>query len=326
MVLHKLGETAEAAKIYKGINLNKLKDPPSIKWLGRYLMATEQYVKAADCYAQWDSTYLVSDGAQSSFDVFRERILPRLQACLKAGRINDVVNISNNLIEALDSAIVHGKKTRVLELSTIYETQKKEMELQEASFMNKVYLFVNIAVVLVMLTFGGLFLWTRKLNKDLQDKNHVLYEEAQQKQEKLDKNIEQLQKSPREKLSSSQQLFLKLCKEMEERMLFTNPDLNREELASVLGTNYKYVSSAVRECAGGQTISGFINSYRVKYAAKLLVEGEMSISRIMDKSGFVNRSNFNKVFRSFYNLTPSEFRMAASEAGYEWEEEDVIKN
>lgn len=321
MILFQLGQKAEAARLYKDINLGKLNDPPSIKWRGRYLMATGQYGEAADCYAQWDSTYLVTDGAKSSFDVFRERILPRFQACLKAGRIHEVVNISSHFIEALDSAIVHGKKTRVLELSTIYETQKKEAALENASFMKKVYLYINIAVVLAMLIFVGLFLWTRKMYREMLKKNHALYKDAQQKQAQQDKDFERLEKSPREKLSPSQQLFVKLCKVMEEQMLFTNSDLNRTELASVLGTNYKYVSDAVRECTDGQNLSWFINSYRVKYAAKLLLEGEESISMIMDRSGFVNRSNFNKVFRSQYKLTPSEFRAAALGKGYEKEEE-----
>ena len=49
-----------------------------------------------------------------------------------------------------------------------------------------------------------------------------------------------------------------------------------------------------------------------------------SVSEIMDMSGFINRSYFNKVFRGYYKLTPSEFRKAASRDGGMWGEEKDI--
>ena len=195
------------------------------------------------------------------------------------------------------------------------------MALKEASFKNKVYLYVLLVVLFAMSFIGWLLLRMRKLNKILLRKNHELYEEIQQKLEMKNENIIQFRKSPNEKLSPTQQLFLKLCKVVEEQKLFTNPELNREDLASILGTNYKYVANAVRECSDGQTVSEFINSYRIKYAAKLLANSEETISEIMDMSGFINRSYFNKVFRGYYKLTPSEFRKAASRDGVMWGEE-----
>lgn len=324
VILNTLGQKSEAAKIYNDINFNTIKNPPGIKWRGRYLMATERYAEAADCYAQWDSTYLVTDGAEHSFDVYRERVLPRFQANLKAGRIKDALNMTIPFHTALDSAIIHEKKTKAAELSIIYETQKKEMALKEASFKNKVYLYVLLVVLFAMSFIGWLLLRMRKLNKILLRKNHELYEEIQQKLEMKNENIIQFRKSPNEKLSPTQQLFLKLCKVVEEQKLFTNPELNREDLASILGTNYKYVANAVRECSDGQTVSEFINSYRIKYAAKLLANSEETISEIMDMSGFINRSYFNKVFRGYYKLTPSEFRKAASRDGGMWGEEKDI--
>ena len=58
----------------------------------------------------------------------------------------------------------------------------------------------------------------------------------------------------------------------------------------------------------GKTFVNYINDIRIGYAARWLVEKDMSISEIAFKSGFNNIANFNRSFKSIKNRTPSQYR------------------
>lgn len=57
-----------------------------------------------------------------------------------------------------------------------------------------------------------------------------------------------------------------------------------------------------------QTVTEFINSYRIKQAATLLSETEMKISSIAYEVGFEHISYFIKLFKHHFNCSPSSYR------------------
>lgn len=58
----------------------------------------------------------------------------------------------------------------------------------------------------------------------------------------------------------------------------------------------------------GKTFVNYINDIRIGYAARWLVEKDMSVSEIAFKSGFNNIANFNRSFKAIKNCTPSQYR------------------
>ena len=52
----------------------------------------------------------------------------------------------------------------------------------------------------------------------------------------------------------------------------------------------------------------YINFYRISISAKLLGETRREIGEVAGLVGFNNISYFNKVFRKYMQITPSEFR------------------
>lgn len=58
----------------------------------------------------------------------------------------------------------------------------------------------------------------------------------------------------------------------------------------------------------GKTFVNYINDIRIGYAARWLVEKDLSISEIAFKSGFNNIANFNRSFKSIKKCTPSQYR------------------
>lgn len=58
----------------------------------------------------------------------------------------------------------------------------------------------------------------------------------------------------------------------------------------------------------GKTFVDYVNNIRVGYAARWLVEKDLSVSEIAFKSGFNNIANFNRNFKAIKNCTPSQYR------------------
>jgi AraC-like DNA-binding protein len=58
----------------------------------------------------------------------------------------------------------------------------------------------------------------------------------------------------------------------------------------------------------GKTFVNYINDIRIGYAARWLVEKDLSISEIAFRSGFNNIANFNRSFKSIKKRTPSQYR------------------
>jgi AraC-like DNA-binding protein len=58
----------------------------------------------------------------------------------------------------------------------------------------------------------------------------------------------------------------------------------------------------------GKTFVEYLNDLRIGYAARWLIEDNLSISEIAYKSGFNNFSNFNRNFKNNRGCTPTEYR------------------
>ena len=57
-----------------------------------------------------------------------------------------------------------------------------------------------------------------------------------------------------------------------------------------------------------KTFVQFVNEYRLVHASNLLSENKMSITEICFESGFNNFSHFNKSFKAFTGMSPSQYR------------------
>jgi len=57
----------------------------------------------------------------------------------------------------------------------------------------------------------------------------------------------------------------------------------------------------------GQSPTDFVRTLRLKYAAKMLLEGTHSIVEIADATGFSSPSYFTRIFKSHFGKTPSQY-------------------
>ncbi|NLI36382.1 MAG: response regulator [Bacteroidales bacterium] len=88
----------------------------------------------------------------------------------------------------------------------------------------------------------------------------------------------------------------------------SNSDLSVDELAGELyfsrSTFYRKVKNLT-----GFSPNDYVRVYRVKKAAEFIQDGDYNLSEIADMTGFSTQSYFSSMFKKYYGLTPSEYKL-----------------
>ena len=100
---------------------------------------------------------------------------------------------------------------------------------------------------------------------------------------------------------------------MRNDQLFLDPNLTVQRLARRLHLPARNISAAVNR-AKGMNVSQYVNTFRLAYAADLLVNENDSVANIAQRSGFLSRSNFYREFQRVYDQSPTEYRSNGSPA------------
>ncbi|WP_071145461.1 helix-turn-helix transcriptional regulator [Bacteroides ihuae] len=99
---------------------------------------------------------------------------------------------------------------------------------------------------------------------------------------------------------------------MQTEKLFLNEKFSLNDAANKLNTNKTYLSKAINS-VHKKRFSTLINEYRIEESMKLLSAEEfnyLSIEGIASAVGFSSKSSFNRTFKDYVGVTPSEFKMS----------------
>ena len=105
--------------------------------------------------------------------------------------------------------------------------------------------------------------------------------------------------------SNDEILMNKVMKTINDHL--ADPALNVEMLASNVGMSRVHMHRKLKELTN-QSARDFIRSIRLKQAANLLREKNLSISEVAYATGFSNLSHFSNTFRDFYGISPTEYK------------------
>lgn len=86
----------------------------------------------------------------------------------------------------------------------------------------------------------------------------------------------------------------------------SDPDLDIEKVCKETGLSHSYLYRQIKKHTG-QTVKEFIRTVRIQRAEQLLRTKKITISEVMDETGFSNHSYFSKCFRKVYNVSPREY-------------------
>ncbi len=86
-----------------------------------------------------------------------------------------------------------------------------------------------------------------------------------------------------------------------------NKKITLEDLADIVYLNTFYISHLIKNTSG-LSFQNFLNYIRIEYAEKLLVDSQMNLTQISESCGFSSLSYFNKCFKTWYKITPAQYR------------------
>ena len=84
-------------------------------------------------------------------------------------------------------------------------------------------------------------------------------------------------------------------------------ELSVDKIASAANISRSECFRCFRSLIGKKPVA-YLNEYRLKKAAELLIDTDMSVTEVCFSSGFNHISYFGKVFHKYYGVTPKQFR------------------
>lgn len=309
--LQATGRAGEAAAVYAAIPRSRISMAANIPDAISYLMAAGRYDETAYWYDQLGSFNAVTEGERMTFNDITSLLFPRYLVYRKAGRNNEALVMADSIGTAIDSALVWQKKSDAAELAVIYQTHERDLQIKSLQYTVSFHRLLLASVGIFLLLIAYISLRIHKYNKLLLKKNRLLLNKIEQHEVEEKAKLSALRTQPEENLTVDQKLYRRLCTLMVEKQPYTEESLNRDVLAQMLGTNAKYVVKAIRECSNGDTVSEFINRYRLEHVANLLKSTDDPISIIGELSGIPSRVTLSRLFRNTYGMTCTEFRQAA---------------
>lgn len=93
-------------------------------------------------------------------------------------------------------------------------------------------------------------------------------------------------------------------------------DISLASLADTFYISPYYLSHQFKNVTG-YTVVQYIQLTRIKNAQYLLLNSPMRITQIAESTGFSSFSQFNRVFRKFCGMSPSDYKLASQNASYQ---------
>lgn len=107
---------------------------------------------------------------------------------------------------------------------------------------------------------------------------------------------------------ASRKLFDKLDNLMREKQLYLNPELNRNDLVSMLGTNKNNLAAALAAGKQGSVLE-YINNFRLNESLLVMEkQPDLPLTQVAEAAGFAVYSSFYRAFCKRFGVNPAEYR------------------
>ncbi|MDD3107599.1 MAG: response regulator [Alistipes sp.] len=86
-----------------------------------------------------------------------------------------------------------------------------------------------------------------------------------------------------------------------------NPDININVMAVELGFSRTSFYRKMKSLTG-LAPNDYVRNFKMKKAAKLILEGNLSIAEISDQTGFGTQSHFSTAFKKYFGVSPKDYK------------------
>lgn len=267
---------------------------------GELQKATELYGKALEkCRETGSTEYLI------------QLLRGMVEVCSRTGDVREAVHYCNALLEQSDRLnFLNGSsdfKNQLYEYSSLqyeYDLMRQSLELSENRRTTALLaFFISVAAL------GAAFVLLLYARQRRENKRLIAQYEEYRKRLLTENSV-----NDRTAADHRSDIHYALYLKMEQLMksgLFREKELTLDRMAEVLGTNRTYVSNALNKVAG-ISFYGYIDSYRIKEATRVLSDPELaptvSLKQLADDVGYNNIQTFFKAFKRETGVTPGNYK------------------
>ncbi len=234
-----------------------------------------------------------------------------VEVCSRTGDVHGAARYCNELLEQSDRLnFLSGNsdfKNSLFEYSSLqyeYDITRKSLELSEnRRTTGLLVFFVSVAALCVVFV---LLLYSRQRREN---KRLIAQYEEYRKRLLTENSV-----NDRTVADHRSDIHYALYLKMEQLMkagLFREKELTLDRMAEALGTNRTYVSNALNKVAG-ISFYGYIDSYRIKEATRILSDSALSegisLKQLADDVGYNNIQTFFKAFKRETGVTPGNYK------------------
>ena len=80
-----------------------------------------------------------------------------------------------------------------------------------------------------------------------------------------------------------------------------------KDLADFFNYSERQIQRIIKNCTG-MSFSQNIQKLKMRRAARLLTNPDLSVSAIAEELGYMDSGNFRHIFKKYYGMTPAEYR------------------
>lgn len=292
---------------------------------GEYLMGKKEYLRAADVFLQG-----VAVSRDNSNIVFKYRLYKNLSDDYRSmGDPYKALDYYVLFHAGADSVFNIERERSISELMVRYEAEKKGREIEQGKlklerehrrFQTIVFILCIIVVIL-----GAIYILYRHKNRlyiQLLRKHQESLGNEQMLKRKLEKMVQEYDSKGKGPApfspavggteNRSEEIYARLDELMKTEHSYRQRDLTVEKVAKMIGTNRTYLSKAINEKTA-LSFNYYINSYRIQEAVWLLSDpgNDIPLKTLSYELGFHSLSTFYKLFNDVVGMPPSKFREKA---------------
>ena len=268
-----------------------------------YQVLSGRYKEALERTQKEDASYKDKDTVNTLF--IDEVLNNGLAASQRLGYNNRTNSYYNRILSLKDSINLRNQKQTAMELSVIYETRDKDIQLIEKdAVIKRNRMFLVMAAIIIVLSLTAIVLIIR-YNRIIQRKNKAVVRSIEEKLQLI--QIANHSRSENKDDSADRQLFERIDNAIREKQLFLQADFTRDTLCQMLNINKTQCSSVIKAYANC-SFPTYVNRLRLNHAIELMKRyPQYSIEAIANDCG-MERANFHRRFIEEFGITPSEFK------------------
>lgn len=291
--------------------------PPNVTEARRYVRLLEQsdyghtfggrsmLAPAWKALGEWDKLLSFDSevearlGADTLNSDYAVTLKDRADAATAQGKPAEALAYMNRYAALQSQLNRQQHESEAQEYAAKYHAQEQDRKIRDAEIRAARKDVIIVAILVIMLIAVGVTYYFAVQRHKINEKNRALVriinEKVQEKQQP-------------DASAPDPELFGVIDRIIHEEMLYTNPNLQRQDILDRFGISRRTLNDILTAYADGQSFTAYINSMRLHDAVHLLhEEPEMSLTDIAESVGFTP-ATFRDQFKRQFGMTPTEYR------------------